>query len=107
MSEREVLATVNAGGERFEATKENLSVFRHIGKYALYNHCFLEINGNQGIYIWAEMEGHDDLASVAVENECALHLNIQEVADVDRKAFEKQAIKAFSIPDSLPDDFEA
>jgi len=104
MKENEVFATLNVGNEKFEARQDNTAIYRHLGKWALYDHVFVELNEKSGVYIWNTNQFYEDLALLAVEHECTLHLNIQEPSEVDIKAYIKHHTgDKDALPEWLPE----
>lgn len=101
----EVFARLNFNdGEILEARQDNTRLYTHIGRYALFDHIFVVADSERGAYLWCHVEGYNELAVLAVENECELHLNLQEVAKGDREVYERHALADLeSRPDWLPE----
>lgn len=104
MSELEPFAKIRAEEGEFEMRRDNTSLFRHLGNYALYDHVFVVVGEDAGIYIWRTHPNYDEVSTLAVENECALHLNIPEVADCDRRTYEKH--NTADLGDFIPEGWE-
>ena len=106
MSEK--FANINLpDGESYDATRANTSVYNHYGKGELYDHVFVQLDGDKGAYVWAQIPPENPaftaLASAAVEAGCETHINIQKVAEGDLRAFGKAAIRDIDeLPDWLP-----
>lgn len=105
MSEK--FANIIVGDENYDATRENTTVYNHYGRGELYDHVFVEISDEQGAYVWAQIPPENplftQLATVAVENGCEVHLNIKKVAEGDLRAFGKAATRDIDErPDWLP-----
>ena len=106
MSEK--FANINLpDGESYDATRANTFVYNHYGGGELYNHVYVRLNEEQGVYVWAQIPPENPafiaLASAAVEAGCETHGNIQEVAEGDLRAFGKAAMRDIDeLPDWLP-----
>lgn len=102
-------ATITADGEQFPATRENTTVFMHLGAASLYDHVYvLHPSGETAGYIFAQQPPENpvfkDLAALAIENLCCTHLNIPEASEMDIKAFIKEATR--NIEDCVPEGWE-
>lgn len=88
--ENEPKLTLDLNGNRFECTRENTSLFTFLGELACYDHIFLvfdEENSEIG-YLFKNQEQWTDMAQFLSDNDFPMHLNLQEVAEVDQQAFE-------------------
>ena len=104
MSELEPFATLNVGEEKYEVTRENATLYRHLGAAAMIDHLFVSLGENSGIYVWQNNPAYDEVAAAAVANECMLILNIQEPSEMDVKAFIKHHKSDLdTIPSWLPE----
>lgn len=103
---KEGFATVTVNGERHEARQDNTSVYRHLGKFALYDHVFTSISENSGVYIWKHNPSHAEFERLAIESECPTHLFIPEVSEVDRNAYESSVLADLSKADTFPEDWQ-
>lgn len=74
-------------GREMEMTPENTHLYRHIGRFALFDHIFFITGEAGGIYFWQHHHMYQTLAALVVENECPLHLNIQEVSEIDQRYY--------------------
>lgn len=95
-------------GEKIEANRHNIILYRHFGRGALYDHLWVRRDDTHGAYIWAqqppENPAYATLAPVAVENEVEMHLNIRKVAECDLKAFGRAAMGDLEqIPEWMPE----
>ena len=101
--ESEPFATLNVGEEKYEVTRENATLYRHLGNTAL-DHLFVSLGENSGIYVWQNNPAYDAVAAAAVANECMLILNIQEPSEMDVRAFMKHNTKDVGeLPSWLPE----
>lgn len=100
-------ANINFDGERVGATRENVIIYTHLGRHALYDHVFItHPNGEYGAYVWAqhppENPNYIQLALAAEEHQAEMHLNIQEPSPKDVEAFIKvttRDLEEFKIPE--------
>ena len=93
----ETFATLNfSDGEHIDATRQNTSLYSHIGKGALYDHVWVKRDDNTGAFIWAQQPpnnpAYEALAPVAIKNGVEMHINIRKVAESDLKAFGRAAM---------------
>lgn len=111
MNEHEPIHFANLNlpdGERLEITTDNIRLYRHIGKYAVYDHLFVTAGEEQGIFIWAQQPpdntNYSNLAPLAVENGIEMHLNIRQPSVGDIETFERHSFQGLEeIPDWLPE----
>lgn len=101
----EVFARLNFNnGEILEARQDNTRLYRHVGALALFDHVFVVADDDRGVYLWSHVEGYEQVAILAVENDCELHLNLQSVSKYDREAYERHALADLEDgPDWLPE----
>lgn len=102
----EHVANINIGGERHEAHSENTTVYRHLGKAAIYDHIFISIGEDAGIYIWNDNPQFNELGTRAVEAACLLILNIKEASETDVKAYIEHHSKDLDSFNEVPDDWK-
>lgn len=110
MSEHEPIHFGNLNlpdGEKLKVTTENTILYNHLGRLSLFDHLFIQIEDDKGLFIWAQIPPDNPnylaLAPSAVEHGCELRLNIREVAEGDREMFEKHSITDLDeAPDWLP-----
>jgi len=91
-------------GKSIELNRENTSVYRHLGKAAIFDHVFTATGESSGCYVWSHNQSFEKLIILAAEHKCLMHLNIPEVSDFDRQHYEKQALADLS--DSFPEEWE-
>lgn len=95
-------------GEEIEASRENTALYTFIGKAALYNHVFVAVDDENGIYTFQDSPHFMEMARFAINNEFPLHLNLFEVQDCDREAYEKYIGQlTFDLEDYPPQDWIA
>jgi hypothetical protein len=109
----EAFGYIKVGPEHHEALPDKTSIYRHLGKHAMYDHVFVEIvheNQPKGVYVWNYMESYEEFAARAVHAGATLHLNLRKAAEQDVKEYEKstenlevskamEEIEGFIIPD--------
>lgn len=105
MSER--FGKMNVNGEKVELTRENVSVFRHLGRYALYDHVFVQTGENEGVYVWAHNSSFEALCEAAAEALCVQHLNLPEVSEQDEKNYMRHALADMESIEGFPTEWES
>ena len=75
------------GEGSYELSRENTSLFRHLGAAAIYDHVFLTTGDNKGGYIWRTHSQYEEISELAEENLCVTHSNIWPPADIDVKNY--------------------
>ena len=85
---------LNLGGEPFEMTPDNASLFTFVGQGALYNHVFLqqeelEENRVRGTYVFSTSQSFQPLMNFMLEQGYPMHLNLRQVAQCDQDAYEQ------------------
>lgn len=99
---------VNFGEREFEATPENTTLFRFVGKLALYNHIFMLTvpEENIGAYLFNQHPVYKEFEDYMVKNQYPIHDNLREVAECDLDAFENMLREnAADIGDYPPEDW--
>lgn len=96
-------AEISIGGENCPVTRDNLAVYRHIGKNAMYDHCYVrKPDGSGGGYIWNDHPGFEKYVELAQEHEARIFLNIPEPSDLDIKYYIKNALFDLENTTTLP-----
>ena len=108
MSEHNLDITI--GSEPFEMRRDNTSLFTHLGELAMYDHVFFvrneEEDGFRGTYLFRQAQGFKEIVEFMAEHEYPAHLNMLEVSDSDRQAWENFMYKDLRSLDSLPDEWD-
>lgn len=102
--EQEPKATIRVNGQEFEARRDNTSLFRHLGKAAIFDHVFLQTGENEGAYIFNGIKGYDDLSAYMMANGYPMHVNLPEASPLDQDAYMRQATSDLS--DTVPEGWE-
>lgn len=94
MNEAEHNLTLNIiGGEPFEMTRDNGTLFTFFGHLATRNHVFLMMNETddvmRGMYIFAHHASYAALASFMVDHDYPMRLNGRAVPGCDENAFQQ------------------
>ena len=78
-----------ADGRTVEATRDNTSLFTHLGRYAIYDHIFVvtDEHSNVGSYIFSSHKAYEPMSEYMWENDYPMHLNLTEAAKCDIKAW--------------------
>lgn len=92
------------GGQEIEATRDNTTLFTHIGRLALYDHVFIVLDEeeNRGSYIFQINPAFEGIADFMIANEYPMHLNLREVADCDLEAYDGMIKGMVGDIDTLP-----
>lgn len=99
---------VNFGEHEFEATPDNTTLFRFVGKLALYNHVFMLTKPEEstGAYLFNQHPYYAEFEEYMIANKYPLHDNLRDVAQCDLDAFENMVNRDIEeIPDFLPEDW--
>ena len=81
-------------------------VYLHLGRYALYDHIFVALSENSGAYVWRHMQGFDELATAAIENQCQIHQNIPKVSKRDAESYDNHVLADLRNTDTIPEGWE-
>lgn len=106
--EAEHIANLNMpDGEVLKVTTENLRLYTHMGKYALFDHLFYVKDGEHGMFIWAnyppDNESYANLAPLAVSHGIEMHINQRQATQGDMDTFERHSlVDKDETPDWLP-----
>jgi len=106
--EEEPVIRVSFGESEFEATPDNTTLFRFVGKLALYNHVFMLTDPEEstGAYLFNQHPYYAEFEEYMITNKYPLHDNLRDVAQCDLDAFEnmvKENLK--DIEDYPPEDW--
>lgn len=82
-SGNEPLAEIREGDEVIFVTRENLSLYLYIGKYALFNHCYIFLGPEKARYIWANSPKFDEFFQIAVDSNVPIRRAIPEPSQSD------------------------
>jgi len=105
--ENEPKFTIQMPDGEFEATRHNTSMFRHMGELALYDHVFFaDEEESKGTYLFSVHPAFEEVTGFMEENGYPAHINLQEVADCDREAFDELIEReASEADDGVPADW--
>lgn len=117
MSEEVNEFTMRAGGQEWECNKDNTSLFTFAGKTVIrgmevpaeqLDHVFRAEEENDdgtitGMYVFRSNPGFLALANFLIQNNFPAHLNIRQVAECDKDAWEQSNFK--DLTDYIPDEF--
>lgn len=93
---------VNEG--EVEMTRENTSLYTHLGQLAVYDHLFttFPVDGEiGGAYLWSHHPQFKELAKLALEHGCIGHINLQEVNPTDQDSYVRHA--TVDLGDTIPE----
>lgn len=86
-----------------ELTRENTTLFMHLGHLSVYDHLFIEVDENNVAYYWRHLPQFDEMVQAAVEHDVMAHLNIPAVNSNDERVYMKQAMK--DLGDYVPEEW--
>ena len=90
------------------ATRDNASLFMHLGEDALYDHVFIVDDEKEaGFYIFRYNAAFPAIAKHMRKNHYPLHMNIRGAAECDKKAYDKAVDRMTREVDNwtIPDDW--
>ena len=100
---------LHINGQEFLATRENTTMFTFLGELAIYDHIFIERGMEEstpvGAYLFKNQNVWKDLAMFIMENQYPMHLNLTEVAECDRDAFDHTMFPDIRNMDSFPQEW--
>ena len=73
--------------EPYPVTRMNLALFKHFGRNALYDHCYISYPNGKNVYIWAHSSQFDRFAQLAVEHSAQIVLNKTNPSDIDKEHY--------------------
>lgn len=91
--EEEPFITVSDGDVEFTMRPCNTELVRHIARWAMYDFIYHETEEDTSMYIFSEVPQFEYLAQVMGEMQYPLHLNVQEVSEDDKQAYEDMVIQ--------------
>ena len=106
--EDEPCLRINMNGEAMECRRNNTSLFTFLGELAIYDHIFVVYNEeeNYGAYLFKNQEVWSEMAGFLFEHMYPMHLNLPEVAQCDRDAFDATMFTDLRSQDTFPADWE-
>lgn len=90
----DAMAQVNVNGDQYIVNRYNSAVFGHLGGLMMYDHIFIaeqiveDTASMPGAYIFRQNSGFPALRNWMRKNRFVSHLNLTEVAECDKRAFE-------------------
>lgn len=107
----EPVIELNLNGERFEATRDNTTLFQFFGRLAIYNHIFLETGEDSqypiGAYLFSDHPAYPELEELIVAHEYPQHLALREVAECDIDAWERHNFGDLRESQGVPEGWES
>lgn len=109
--EHEPDLVLRVNGKEFEVSRHNTTVYSFAGSLAMFNHVHIKIDEDgMGAYAFQTIDHHrkvyEAILPVAMQNAYPAILNMDEVADCDRQAYEKAAMRGIKKFDHIPDDWQ-
>jgi len=98
----EIIGSLTSGGNEIEMTSENVTLYRHLGRHAVYDHLFVSTGEASGLYLWNSHSQYEEIATRALELGATAHINIQEPAACDVRNLIASASTDIDSSDSFP-----
>lgn len=106
----ETFGSINVNGEDVELSRENTTIYRHLGAVASqFDHVFVTVTPELGTYFWryAPMSGEEtqvfqDLVEASDGYNVPSHENIPDVSELDRETYIRHAMADVAISDFFP-----
>lgn len=90
----------------FEATRDNASLYRHIGMLAIYDHAYFDLSNNECTRIWRHDADYTKVEGYMVQEKFPIHDNLREVNKHDADAYDKMIQRQAADLDQIPDDWK-
>lgn len=100
----EAFFAIPYNGELLELSRENTSLFRHLGAAALYDHLFIT-QGESGGYIWRTHAQFEEIVELAEDAEVVTHSNIFPPAEIDVNNYIAHHAQDLDYIDGVPDEW--
>ena len=105
----EPIIELNLNGEKFEATRDNTTLFQFFGRLAIYNHIFLEMGREDdkpmGAYLFSDHPVYPQLEELIVAYEFPQHLALREVGECDVDAWNRHNLSDLAEADGVPEEW--
>lgn len=113
MSERELnephfkLSVNSRDGEskEFIATRDNSSLFRHMGALAIYDHGYFDLGENQCTRIWRHDASYPQVEKYMITQGFPIHANLRKVDKYDVEAYDEMIARQTQM-DTIPEDWQ-
>lgn len=89
----------------FEATRDNASLYRHIGSLAIYDHAYFDLNEGQCTRIWQHDESYPQVEGYMLQQKFPVHDNLRTVNTHDADAYDKMIERNAADLDQIPEDW--
>ena len=94
---------LNVNGEDLPLSRDNVTLYKHLGAHAVYDHLFITVGEDKGLYVWNYHSQYQELAARAVKAEAVLHLNITEPSRCDVEALLDHTTADLHNTDTFPE----
>lgn len=101
----EPIFNCNLGGEAVEMTRDNTSIFLHLGTAAVYDHIYHQREVG-GTYIPNTASLYETIKEFMFENDYPIHANLRDVSDTDREVLERFWVRDLGKLASFPEAWE-
>lgn len=110
MSEHQPEMRINTPGGEIVAVPDNTSLFKYLGRIACYSHIFIRTeeavdNVLTGTYIFANHNVFPEMEEYMLSEGYPAHINMREVAECDKDAFNKMVAQSAEDIDEIPSDW--
>ena len=96
-------------GHDIEATRDNTMLYTYLGAQAIYNHIFVvkDDEGAQagGAYIFSDLPVFGEIRDYMQRNDFTQYLNMRDVAECDKQAYERHIKKLCGNLDTVPEEW--
>lgn len=103
------IARLNIDGEPHLMHRGNSALFTHIGELMMYDHIYVQDDERSGAervpgaYIFRQNAAFNDVRLWMKRHRFPMHMNLTEVADCDREAFERSVtVQMNDLGDTIP-----
>lgn len=91
-------------GNSIELRQDNLSLYTHIGRYALYDHVYLRVDDTSGYYFWNTAPQYEVLKKAVEDNDCFQVLNMPEATENDQEMYIRH--NTVDLDDCYPEEWD-
>src|SRR5690242_19433154 len=83
----EVFFEIEVGDDTVEMSRDNTTVYRHLGHAAIFDHLFVSMGEGAGAYMWSHHSQYPEVSQLAEQAQCRTISNIDEPAECDVNAY--------------------
>ena len=101
----EAFFEITVGDTDIEMSRDNTTIYRHLGSAALFDHMFVSIGEGAGAYMWAHHSQFDEVVQLAEQAKCRTVSNIDEPAECDVNAYVRHQVTDLEASESVPEEW--